>query len=457
MRSKWVENLSFAVYPVASFLILILGGAAALQVIPLKDGTHLSFIDALFMSTSPVCVTGLSLYDIGKEFTLAGQITVLVLIQLGGLGIMTLSTAFLAVFGRSLSFRSRFAVQDSYTHSPQADIHSLLRSIIIFTLSFEALGSALLFLRFREQFDAPTAWYYAIFHSISSFCNAGFSLFTDNLMGYRGDVLVNMAVAGLIITGGIGFVVLHEIIRVMGRPLSPRRCWNSLSLHDRMVISVTTFLLVLGTLFFLCSEWSTTLRELPLREKLLASFFQSVTPRTAGFNTLDYGSMNSLTLLGTIIFMFIGASPGSTGGGVKTSTLGVFLALFRARITGTDHVHAFKRSISENTISRAFSVFILSIAIVMLGTAGLLISEVGSTPFKESPYHLIELAFETTSAFGTVGLSTGITAELSSWGKLILIAMMYIGRLGPLVLAVAIQPKKSRGQFFYAEEQMMIG
>jgi trk system potassium uptake protein TrkH len=457
LRSRLIENLSLSVYPVASFLILILAGAVALRLLPMRNGQHLSFIDALFMSTSPTCVTGLSVVDIGKEFTLWGQLTILALIQLGGLGIMTLSTALLVVLGRSLSFRSRFAVQDTYAHTPQVDVHVLLRNIILFTFSFEALGSVLLFVRFREQFDTATAWYYAIFHAISAFCNAGFGLFSDSLMSYRGDVLVNLTIAGLIIMGGIGFVVLHELVRAWRSAHSLSRYWNQLSLHNKMVLSVTAFLLAFGMLFFLLSEWSTTLKDLPLSEKLLAAFFQSVTPRTAGFNTLDYGSMNNITLLGTIVLMFIGASPGSTGGGVKTSTLGVFLALIRAHISGSEHVHAFKRSISEGTINRAFGIFIVSTVIIMLGAAGLLISEVGAAPYKESQYRVIEIIFEVTSAFGTVGLSTGLTPNLTAWGKFILVVIMYTGRLGPLVLAVAIRQKKARGQYIYAEEQMMIG
>jgi trk system potassium uptake protein TrkH len=224
-----------------------------------------------------------------------------------------------------------------------------------------------------------------------------------------------------------------------------------------MVITMTCFLLAAGTLFFLWSEWSNTLKGKSLPVKLLASFFQSVTPRTAGFNSLDYGLMNNLTLLGTIMLMFIGASPGSTGGGIKTTSMGVLLSLSRARMSGAEHAHAFKRTISPDSISRAFSIFVASVAIVMAGTAACIVAEIGDLTPARSRGQFLELLFETTSAFGTVGLSMGITPKLSAWSKFILVLIMFTGRLGPLVIAMAIQSRDLRGRFTYAEENLMIG
>jgi trk system potassium uptake protein TrkH len=339
-------------------------------------------------------------------------------------------------------------------------LHTALKQIFILCC---VMSSSSLFplkqwlARFHQQFDSLTAFYYALFHAISAFCNAGFSLFSDSLMHYRGDILVNITIIILIVTGGIGFMVLHEVVRAANKPQNMRHSWNKMSLHSKMVILVTFVLLLGGTAFFLFSEWSDTLKGLPFSEKLLASLFQSVTPRTAGFNTLDYSSMSNLTLLGTIILMFIGASPGSTGGGIKTSSLGVLLALSRARITGSGHVHAFKRSISSGAINRAFAIFVLSVVIIMIGTAGLLITEVGDTPFKASRGLFLEMLFETSSAFGTVGLSMGVTPGLSLWGKFLLVLIMYTGRLGPLVIAMAIRPAPSKAKFLYAEERVMIG
>ncbi len=456
--TRFLKHLSPSLYPVVSFLLLILTGSLVLTFLPTRSGPGISFIDALFMVTSASCVTGLAVLDIGTEFTLWGQLTLLACIQLGGLGIMTFSTVMILALGRSISFRSRFVVQDVFAHSPRADFHILLRRVILFTAGIEAAGTLVLFIRFKDRLEFTDAWYSAAFHSISAFCNAGFSLFSDNLAGFRGDVLVNLTVTSLIILGGIGFMVLHELVRSSRDWRSWSYFWNQLSLHSKIVLFTTGLLLVGGTLFFLVCEWSNTLKDLPLREKLLASYFQSVTPRTAGFNTLDYGRMSNITLLGTVMLMFIGASPGSTGGGVKTSTMGVFLAIIRARFKGSDHTHVFKRSIPEETINRAFGTFMVSVCIVLLGTLGLLVSESAGVALSQSRGQVIELLFETTSAFGTVGLSMGITPKLSSWGKFILVLIMFTGRLGPLVIATAIQPAQQKtGRFYYAEERIMIG
>jgi trk system potassium uptake protein len=454
---RFLQHLSPSLYPILSFLVLIILGTAMLMVLPMKEGEHLKAIDALFMATSATCVTGLAVVDIGTQFSTWGQLTILVLIQLGGLGIMTFSTVFALAFGRSISFRSRFLVQDIFSHGPQADLYVLLRRVLLFTFCLEAVGCLLLYSRFREQYDALTAVYYASFHAISAFCNAGFSLYTDSLMRYRSDYLINFTVITLIITGGIGFMVLHDLVRSFEKRESWSHYWNRLSLHTKIVLSMTLYLLIGGTVFFLISEWSNNLRGLSISEKILASFFQSVTPRTAGFNTMDYASMNNVTLLVTIILMFIGASPGSTGGGIKTSTMGVFMAQTRAKMRGSIHAHAYKRSFSAGAISRAFSIFIISTVIIAVGTAGLLISEVGSVSHQASRGQFMELLFETTSAFATVGLSMGVTASLSSVGKFILVLIMFTGRLGPLVIAMAIQPGKSVGRFTYPEERVMIG
>ncbi|MDY0040614.1 MAG: TrkH family potassium uptake protein [Desulforhabdus sp.] len=454
---RLIQRISPSFYPLLSFLFAILSGTVALLIFPIKDGTHLSLIDALFMATSAVCVTGLSVIDIGAQFTLAGQLTILTLIQLGGLGIMTFSSVLILAFGKSISFRSRFVMQDVFTYGPQADFYTILRRVVWLTFSFEAVATLLLFFRFQQQFDIVTAFYYSLFHAVSAFCNAGFSLFSDSLMSYRGDFLINITIIILVVIGGIGFMVLHEVVRAEKARLPLRQSWNKMSLHSKMVLFVTFILLLGGTVFFLFSEWTGTLKQLSFPEKLLASFFQSVTPRTAGFNTLDFASMNNLTLLGTITLMFIGASPGSTGGGIKTSSLGVLLALSRARISGSGHVYAFKRSFSAGTVNLAFTIFVLSVVIIMVGTGGLLITEAREIPSSMSRGLFLEMLFETCSAFGTVGLSMGVTSGLSSWGKLLLVLIMYTGRLGPLVIAVAIHPASTKAKFLYAEERVMIG
>jgi trk system potassium uptake protein len=454
---RTLRNLPAPLYPVLSFALFILAASLVLMAFPTTQGTHISFVDSLFLITSATCVTGLSVLDIGSELTVWGQLTILGSIQLGGLGIMTFSTVFILAIGGALSFRSRFVLQDIFAHAPQADLHKLLRRVFLFTLALEAAGALLLYMRFREQFPFGKACYHALFNSISAFCNAGFSLFSDNLMRYRGDYLVSLTIAGLIILGGIGFMVMHELVQNLENKASRRHYWSQLSLHTKMVLVTTAALLGSGTVFFLLSEWHNTLCDLDLPEKLLAAFFQSVTPRTAGFNTLDYGIMNNLTLLGTVMLMFIGASPGSTGGGIKTTSMGVLLALSRARLTGADNVHAFKRTISPGTINRSFSIFVVSVFIVLVGTACLLIAETSQYAPEQSRCQFMELLFETTSAFGTVGLSMGITPKLSSWSKFILVLIMFTGRLGPLVIAMAIHPSLKKGKFVYAEEPVMIG
>jgi trk system potassium uptake protein TrkH len=453
MHHPWIRKMPPPLFPVVGFLFIICVGALALAALPMADGSRLPLIDALFMATSATCVTGLSLYDIGSQFTVWGQGIILALIQVGGLGIMLLSTVFLMALGRRVSFRSRLLLQDTYTHGPSAHLTHLIWHILLFTFIFEAAGTLLLYLRFHADHPGPRAVYLAAFHSVSAFCNAGFSLFSDSLTGFRSDVLVNLTMAALIITGGIGFLVLHEATFALRK----RRRWRLLSLHTKLALSTTAVLLAVGTLLFLSSEWHDTLARLPLGTKLLASFFQSVTTRTAGFNSLDFAAMNNETLLATLVLMFIGASPGSTGGGIKTTTLAVLAALSRSRLGGSPCVHAFKRTVPDETLRRAFSIFVLSVVVVLSGTALLLLSELGDVPYAESRGRFLELLFEATSAFGTVGLSMGATPTLSFWGKCIIICLMFTGRLGPLVIAMAIQPRERRSIYEYAEEPVMIG
>lgn len=439
--------------PVAGFAAVILAGSLALWAIPTRTDLHIPFLDAVFMATSATCVTGLSLYDISALFRPSAQGVLLALIQVGGLGIMVFSTVLLMALGQRVSFQSRFLLQDTYTYGPSAHLGSLIVHVMLFTALIEGAGSVLLAGVFLHRMPPGEAVFHALFHSVSAFCNAGFSLFADSLMGFQDSPLVLLTMAGLIISGGLGFLVLHETARA----LRWRKPWRRLSLHSKLAVTTTVFLLISGTVFFLITEWANTLAGLPLHGKILASFFQSVTTRTAGFNSLDFSRMKELTLLGTILLMFVGTCPGSTGGGVKTTTLAVLVALSRARLKGSPCVHAFKRTISDETLRRAFSVFVLSAVVVVLGTAFLLASELGSLHVPEGRGRFLDLLFEATSAFGTVGLSLGATPTLSSWGKVTVIALMFIGRLGPLVLAAAIQPSTRTGRYEYAEEPVMIG
>ena len=449
-------NLSPAVVIFGSFAATIAAGALLLS-LPIAATERLSVVDAVFTATSAVCVTGLAVVDTGTALTTFGQVVVLVLCQVGGLGLMTFAMFVVLLLGRQVSFRDHMVIEDTMHHSPSAEIGKLLRYVLTFTFTVEAVGAVLLWLRWRHDFPAGRALYLSVFHSVMAFCNAGFSLFPDSLIRYRSDVAVNAVVTALIISGGLGFLVNMElrdqaVMRFSGR--RPPR----LSLHTRIVLAVTGALLALGMAGFLVSEWQNLLRGMPLTEKLLAAWFQSVTPRTAGFNTVDYGQAATATLFFTIFLMFIGASPGSTGGGVKTTALGLLLALLRARYRGRGRATMFERTIPHAVMDRAISVILLSWILASSALLLLTVAEHGVAPHAAVRPPFIDLMFEAVSAFATVGLSTGITPSLSPAGKMVLVLLMFAGRLGPVTIALAAGRKApGRVRFRYAEENVMVG
>jgi len=439
-----------------SFAVVIASGALLLSLPFAHSGEPVSFLDALFTSASAVCVTGLTVVDTGSRFSPAGQAVVLALIQVGGLGLMTFAVFVGVLLGRKVGFTDRMVIQDSMHHTPKAGVRRLVRYVLTFTLVTEAAGAALLWLRFRGQYPAGEAVWQSVFHSVSAFCNAGFGLLTDNLVRYRGDTLVNLVVTGLVIVGGLGFLVNMEVwdqarLRLRGiRAPVP-------TLHSRLALTVTAALLLGGTVAFLALEWGNVLSDLPLRERVLAAWFQSVSPRTAGFNTIDFGLVSSDTLFFTIFLMFVGASPGSTGGGIKTTTLGLLVALVVARWRGRGRATVFHRTIPHAVMDRALTLALLAWALVSLAVGLLVATETRGVPFGAAEPRFLALMFEAVSAFGTVGLSTGITASLTGAGKLVLVALMYAGRVGPLTLVLAVGPRPGRGRFRYAEENVMVG
>jgi len=452
-RSRLITPVNL---PILSFAALILTGTLLLILPAAANGPRLSFVDGLFTATSATCVTGLIVVDTGSKLSLFGQWVVLVLIQCGGLGIMTFSTVLILVVTGRFSFMQRSVIQDSFTHGPDTALPSLVRHVVLFTLLLEAAGAAMLFLRFSEIYHPGRALYFAVFHAISAFCNAGFSLYRQSLMDFSGDPLVSLTVAFLIIFGGIGFLVLLELKRLFLNRGRSRR-GGRLSVHSKLVLTLTIILLAGGTVGFLISEWNRSMGGLSGPSKFLAAFFQSVTARTAGFNTLDFGKMANVTLLFTILLMFVGAASGSTAGGIKVNTLGVLFALSRSRFRGEEGTSIFRRSLSPETVGRAISVFVLAVVLIYAATMALTVSELGTTMHQESRGLFLELLFEVVSAFGTVGLSVGITPQLSSVGKLIITLVMFLGRLGPLSIAVALTGKETRSRFKYAEENVMIG
>lgn len=431
---------------VGSFLAVIILGTFLLTLpVATVDGRGLSVVNAIFTATSATCVTGLIVVDTGRFFTLFGQLVILALIQVGGLGVMTFSTFFLGILGRRLSLRGKIVVQDALNYYEMSSLLELVKYILIFTFVLESLGTLLLSFAFCPR-EGMRGVYTAFFHAISAFCNAGFSLFSDSLMGYRGNLVVNFTVMGLIVLGGIGFPVLLDLYN---RFFRFRDRSHKLKFQTKLVLKVTAFLVVLGALCIFFFEAFNLLAGLPWKEKILASLFQSVTPRTAGFNTLDIGAMREVTLFFIMLLMFIGASPGGTGGGIKTTTAVIVFFTIRSIIREEKEVNIMGRTVPGQIVSKAFAVFFLSLALLVFSILFLLLFQ------PKMP--LIRLAFEAVSAFGTVGLSTGVTPALSVPSKLLLSVVMLAGRVGPLTLVLAMAHRETPPDIKYPEAQVMVG
>jgi len=430
---------------VLGFLTVILIGTALLSLPQATaEGKRQPFIDALFTATSAVCVTGLVVHDIGRYFTLFGQIVILLLIQIGGLGYMTMATFLFLLIGKTISLRERLIMQQSMPQFSLGGVVQFAKYVLKVTLVLELTGATILSLRWMGKYSILKSIYLGIFHAISAFCNAGLGLFSDSLMGFRGDVVICLTIIGLIILGGIGYVVLSDIYYLRFRK------FPQLSIHSRMVLSISLSLIVLGAVILFLFEYKNplTLAGLPGKEKILASLFQAVTPRTAGFNVINVGGMVQASLFFTILLMFIGASPGGTGGGIKTTTFGVMLGTAWATLKGRRDVSAFRHRIPMEVINKSFVVGFLSLFFVAIITIFI--------TSKES-YKFIEVLFETMSAFGTVGLSTGITSGLSSLGKTLIILTMFVGRLGPLTIGVAMVREGEDLRFRYPEQRVLVG
>ena len=438
---------------IIGFAILIAIGAALLMLPFATSSSGLGFVDALFTSTSATCVTGLVVVDTGKFFSSFGQLVILILIQAGGLGIMTMSTLFILMAGRRPSLAGQIVIKDSFTQGRDRSVPSILRDVLLFTFVIEGIGTALMFFRFFSGTNVMEALYVSAFHSISSFCNAGFSLFSESFVAYQGDWFLNIVMCLLIVSGGIGFLVLSEFRQHL--PLN-RRAWSRLSLHSKLVLSTTAILLLFSSFLIIAMEWHNTLAPLSIPDRFLAGFFQSVTARTAGFNTLSIGNMANETLFVLILLMFIGASPGSCGGGIKTTTFACLTMLGVSRLRGLERPQLFHRTISSESVGKAISVVMVSVVVVIIATMALLMTELGEVAHPMSRGKFIELFFEVVSAFGTVGLSTGVTGDLSILGKLIITFVMFVGRLGPLVIAIAVS-RRQAPHYRYADEPIMIG
>ncbi len=439
---------------VVYFLVAILVGAIVLS-LPVSSAhpvdAPISTLDALFTATSAVCVTGLIVRDTGHDFSLFGQIVILILIQLGGIGIMTFATALILMAGARITLHDRLGLASSFSSKTGVRSGSLLLAVFILTIIIEAGGAVLLFLKFRTHFPFDEALFYAIFHAVSAFCNAGFSTFSDSLVSYQQDPSMLLIFSTLIILGGLGFAVMNDLMeRVVNRR-------SRLSLHSKICLSVTAILLLGGTVLFWGAEYNGALQDLGLGNRLVNAFFQSVTCRTAGFNALNLRSLTEVSILISMILMFIGACPGSTGGGIKTTTFAVILLTVYNRFRGHVSTAVFRRSISPDSIFRAITVMLLAFLFIVTFFALLMFS--GEKPVQHLLSHgwFVDNLFEMISAFGTVGLSLGITTGLTAVGKLIVVITMFVGRVGLLTLAFALARKRKRGEVVYAEEPVMIG
>jgi trk system potassium uptake protein len=434
------------------FVAVILLGTLLLTLpIATADGRWGDVIVALFTSTSAVCVTGLVVVDTGTYFSFWGQLFITVLIQVGGLGYMTASTFLLLLLGRRFGLKERIAIQQSLDRQGLSGVVQLVKSIIAVTVIIELTGAFLMLPVFAPKYEFSRALWLSLFHSISAFNNAGFGLFKDNLMSYATNVPINLVITGLIILGGIGYQVIMEMYLLTRDRLQGSRERIFLPLNFKVVTTTTVFLLIVGTIALLAVEYNNpgTFAPFSFGDKVLAAWFQSVVPRTAGFNTIDYGKMTSAGLFITIVLMFIGASPGGTGGGIKTTTFSILFYCTRAVLQGKEEVLSFQREIPYSLVVKAVGVVFGSIATV--GIATTLIA------FTDPGIEFIKIWFEVISAFATVGLSTGITATVSTAAKLILVGTMYIGRVGILLLMSAVLGDPKPTALRYPEENLLVG
>ncbi|MGB9867897.1 MAG: TrkH family potassium uptake protein [Bacillota bacterium] len=426
-----------------SFAALILAGSLLLWMPWASRDAGTSYVDALFTATSAVCVTGLTVVNTAAHWSIIGKVIILLLIQAGGLGVMTMATLVALIVGKRISLRERILIQEALGQFTIAGVVRLTRYILLVTVIIEGFGALLLTVRFAGSMPLIKAAWYGVFHAVSAFCNAGFDIFGDSFVRFVSDPLVNLVVTGLIVTGGIGFTVIVEAYRFL---VAKER----LSFHARLVLKVTAILILSGTVLIWLLERSNpnTLARLPLPSQVLASYFQSVTARTAGFNTIDIGALRPATAIIIMCLMFIGASPGGTGGGIKTSTAAVVVAAMYATASGRNDVEMLERRIPQPLVMRALCLAALSLCLVVSTTTMLSVVQTEST---------LPVAFEAVSAFGTVGLSMGVTPKLTTVGKLLIIITMFAGRVGPLTLAMAVLAEQNHAGVKHPEEKILVG
>ena len=445
----FLKNKSFSPYMtiLLSFMVVtILGGILLSLPISMRYGKSVKLIDGFFIATSAICVTGLSSIDIGSVYNIFGQMVILVLIQLGGLGVITFTSVIIIMISKKIGYYTKKIVQEDINIDTTFKIEEYVKKVILSVIVIEFIGTVILFFEFIKKFGFLKAVYYSFFHSVSAFCNAGFSLFSDNLYGFKNSFIINMTIPLLIFLGGIGFSTILNCYNVL------RKKEKRLTSTTKLSIKISIFLVIIGMIAMLILEYSnkSTIGNLSFGQKLEASFFQSVTTRTAGFNTISILGLKRSTSLLFVILMFIGASPGSTGGGIKTTTIGLIILGTLAILKNKDTIEYDKRSVSWRIYSKAITVLFISLIYTTICVFLLILFERNK--------NLLDLVFEVFSAFGTVGLSRNLTPSLADISKFILIVTMFVGRVGPLTIALALSKSNlKKGRYTYPQENILIG
>ena len=428
------------------FVVIILVGTILLTLpISTASGESTNFLDALFTATSAVCVTGLIVVDTGSYWNMFGQTIIMILIEIGGLGFMSFTTLIAIILGKKITLRERLILQDAMNTFNIQGLVKMVKYVLVFTVSVQFFGALLLSTQFIPEFGFGKGAFYSLFHSISAFCNAGFDVLGkgNSLISFNTNVVVIMVLSILIIIGGLGFTVWSELYTCK----SIRR----VSIHSKMVLLITTGLVVGGTLLMFLFEHNNpqTISKMSFINKLTNSFFASVTPRTAGFNSISTSGMTTAGQFLTIILMFIGGSPGSTAGGIKTTTIGVLIVTVVSVIRGREDSEVFKRRFSKDLVYKAFTLLFIGFTLVVIVTMLLSYTEKGAT--------FMSIFYETISAFGTAGLTLGLTPDLSNIGRILIIIMMYLGRVGPLTVVLSLTRKKEKSGVKYPEGKILIG
>jgi len=436
---------------VTSFVLMILVGTVVLMLPECHaPGHEIGFLDALFTSTSAVCVTGLIVVDTATAWTRVGQVVILILLQLGGIGIVTFGALFALLLGQKISWRQRALLKEQYGQATFINILSIIPIVAGVTLVIELLGAALLLPVFVPQYGTADGIWHSAFQAVSAFCNAGFSTFSDSLEQYVGNYLVNAVIGILIIIGGLGFPVLAELMDRRGRR-------KRLSLHSRVVLWSSSVLIIVGAilLFFIQTGYDPDFNNMPIHSRILASLFQSVTARTAGFNTVRIGMIAPASLMMLQFLMIIGGSPSGTAGGIKTTTFVASLAAIRSVLVGQTDTKILDRRLARDVAKRALVLVVLAVLIIAIAVICLLLTGWESSIEGKLDYFL-QLSFEAVSAFGTVGLSTGITPDLTAGQRIVIIFLMLIGRLGPMTFAVALASPRVE-QVKFPETNLLTG